>query len=239
MASDEQRQPLLGAPVARRAWQPPVVGACGRTLLALSLALLMLAAVWSPHRLPSTSTSRSQRQGADRLGRIEPSTGGGNGAEAPKECTGTYAPTEILTPLTYKVYNPAPTGQPPSLRFQLEIRGQTVMDREIGHDCLEQAECRLCLNAQELYDMLVHVTELEPFRTTIFPDGNRPGPSDPPPSPGTLSLCVSMHKAFGDRRARSTELILRIVCLPGCIYGQDLRVGDMYLDPEKGTCLRW
>jgi len=112
----------------------------------------------------------------------------------------------------------------------------------------------VCLNATELYDMMTAIPEIKPFSSTVFPPngilllssqdiplkrylGARPQPGDPAPPPSVYSMCLVMPSRFGMREARSAILKPRIMCFPGCIYGQEAPLGDMLLKPEVGCKL--
>eukprot|EP00871_Galdieria_phlegrea_P000112 jgi/Galph1/1100/GphlegSOOS_G5793.1 len=162
---------------------------------------------------------------------------GGDSEESPSSCHGCRSLTEIMDPTCFDIILTNQDSKP-AWNITFQVKGHTIMNRIVPDSCLDNHECSVCLNATELYEMMNTIPEIKPFASTVFPpNGAKPQLGDPAPPPSVYSMCLVMSSKFGMREARSAVLKPRIMCFPGCIYGQEASIGDMLLKPEVGCKL--
>ncbi|KAK4523864.1 hypothetical protein GAYE_SCF00G1760 [Galdieria yellowstonensis] len=161
----------------------------------------------------------------------------GQGSDKPSSCHGCRPLTEIMDPTCFDIVLTSLDNKP-AWNITFQVKEHIILNRVVPDSCLDNHECTVCLNATELYDMMTAIPEIKPFSSTVFPpNGARPQPGDPAPPPSVYSMCLVMPSRFGMREARSAILKPRIMCFPGCIYGQEAPLGDMLLKPEVGCKL--
>ncbi|EME25900.1 uncharacterized protein Gasu_64430 [Galdieria sulphuraria] len=157
--------------------------------------------------------------------------------QQPSSCHGCRSLTEIMDPTCFDI-TLTDLDSKPAWNITFQVKQHTILNRVVPDSCLDSHECTVCLNATELYDMMNAIPEIQPFASTVFPpNGAKPQPGDPAPPPSVYSMCLVMSSRFGMREARSAILKPRIMCFPGCIYGQEAPLGDMLLKPEVGCKL--